>query len=295
MALSLCNSTVDKQGKELTIHGTPSFPMACYHDDLLAETIPWHWHEELEAGIVTEGEIIVAADSERHLLKAGDAFFVNASVLHTVWHGDTSASRIHSFVFHPRLVGGSLDSIFWTKYVGPLIHDPSLKLLTFDSRNNAPNDVRSIMQNAWQYCVDEPDGYEFRVRNELSRLLFHISNQYASLQKTPVEKDLRNGERIKLMLQYIHAHFSEEITTESIAGSALISASEALRCFHATIGMTPIQYVKQYRIQKAADYLLNTNLKVAEIGGLCGFQEMSYFARSFREVYGCSPTEYRKT
>ena len=60
------------------------------------------------------------------------------------------------------------------------------------------------------------------------------------------------------------------------------------------IGTTPIQYTKQLRIQKAVELLESTDQKVADIGALCGFQEMSYFAKSFREIKGCTPSIYRK-
>ena len=74
----------------------------------------------------------------------------------------------------------------------------------------------------------------------------------------------------------------------------MISVSEALRCFHNTIGLTPIQYLKNYRIQQAAAQLQNTDRKISEIGNACGFQEMSYFAKAFREIMGVTPSRYRK-
>ena len=98
---------------------------------------------------------------------------------------------------------------------------------------------------------------------------------------------------MKLMMQYISEHFSDEITIADLADCAMISESEVLRCFHNTIGNTPIQYVKQFRIHKAAALLTSTDLKIVDIGNFCGFQEMSYFAKSFKKIYGCTPTEYR--
>ena len=79
-----------------------------------------------------------------------------------------------------------------------------------------------------------------------------------------------------------------------IAGSASLSESECLRCFHNTIGTTPIQYLKSYRIKKAAELLSNTERKIVDIGMACGFQDMSYFAKAFRGIYGCTPSEYRR-
>ena len=92
----------------------------------------------------------------------------------------------------------------------------------------------------------------------------------------------------------IEARYSEEITLTQIAGSACISESECLRCFRSVIGCSPMQYVKQLRIQRAAELLKSTDWKICDIGMQCGFQEMSYFAKTFREVKRCTPKGYRE-
>ena len=294
MALSLCDSKTNAQGRELVDHGTALFPVACYHDDLSVETVPWHWHDELEAGIVTEGQAVIAGGSEKYTLEQGDGFFINAGVLHAVWQVDISHCRLHSVVFHPRLVGGSIDSVFWHNYIQPLLTDLSLKSICFRHSNNWQQEAINAVENAWQSCVTEKPGYEFQTRAFLSQLIFLLTDQRPKTQDRPSEKALRDGERIKTMLQYIQEHYYEELNIGQIANSALISDSECLRCFHSTIGTTPSQYVKQFRIQKAAELLSSTNRKIVDIGTQCGFQEMSYFAKAFRDIKGCTPSEYRQ-
>lgn len=96
------------------------------------------------------------------------------------------------------------------------------------------------------------------------------------------------------MLQYIQEHYNGELTLAQIAGSANISETECLRCFRRMLSCTPIQYVKQMRIQKAAELLVSTNRKISDIGMECGFQEMSYFAKIFRALTGNTPGAFRK-
>jgi len=74
----------------------------------------------------------------------------------------------------------------------------------------------------------------------------------------------------------------------------MISPSECLRCFRSTIGTPPIQYLKSFRVQKAAELLSSTSTKINEISSLCGFQDPSYFTRSFREIKGMTPNQYRQ-
>ncbi len=294
MALAECNAKVDATGRELAEHGNTGFPIACYHDDLMKDTVPWHWHDELEVAVVTEGEAVIAVDSERFRARAGEGFFINSGVLHSCWNVDTSACFFHSMVFHPRLVGGSIDSVYWTDYLQPLLDDKSLKSMILKPEVSYHQAVLELAEQAWQSCVREKPGYEFEVRNILSQLIFQISGHVGGTARHPSAKALRDDVRIKQMLQYIHSHYHEDISLAQIAKSASVSESECLRCFRNTIGTTPVQYLKSYRLQRAAGLLKNTAEKIVDVGVQCGFQDMSYFAKLFREVYGCSPTEFRE-
>lgn len=295
MAIAECISTVDPSGRELVVHGTAAFPIACYHDDLCRSEVPWHWHEELEAAIITEGRAIIASGREKYVLNPGEGIFINSGVLHGAWHADTPVCRIHSLVFHPRLVGGSLDSVFYQDYVRPLTENATLEDVFLAPGVVWQQEALSAMETAWQACFREDAGYEFRVRSALSELVWLLHSNLPGKRGVSDAHSGRSAERIKAMLSYIHLNYAGELSTRQIAASAMISESECLRCFRSTIGTTPIQYVKQYRIQQAAQLLSTTQERVSDIASRCGFQDMSYFTRSFREIKGCVPTEYRKS
>lgn len=295
MALSLCwPVTTDRQGRELLEHGTALFPVACYHDNVSEAEVPWHWHDELEAFVVESGTVRVAVNGAESTMKQGEGVFINAGALHGVWAAGEGPCRLRSIVFHPRLVGGGVDSILWQKYLEPLRSDPCRPCVYFTNSQEWERDALDAVQEAWQACVLETEGFEFTVRERLSKLIFLLAKYCPAMEKKPSEKILRDGERIKVMLQYIQEHYGEELTLAKIAQSAAVSENECLRCFRSMTGSSPIQYVKQVRIQKAAELLETTDQKISEIGVACGFQEMSYFARVFREVKGCTPKKYRR-
>lgn len=294
MAISLCNSITDESGRELLVHGTTAFPIACYYDDFREMDVPWHWHEEFEAVRITGGSCVVAAGNQKFTLHAGEGFFINSEILHGAWDPKGTGCIFHSLVFHPRLVGGSLDSVFHQEYVQPILCHPALEIIPLSPAVAWQAQVLDAIEEAWQQCRQEPDGYVFRVRNALSQLIWLLHSHMPMRPSRSHSKANRDAERIKTMLSFVHAHYSGEISTGAIASSAMISESECLRCFRSTIGTTPIQYVKQYRIQQAAILLASTGEKISDIAGQCGFQDMSYFTRTFRELKGCVPTEYRK-
>jgi len=294
MALSICGSKTNKHSKELINHGSALFPVACYDDDLSQIDVTWHWHGEWEALVITHGSAVIAVGSEKYKLRQDEGFFINTGVLHAAWEFQSAGCRLHSVVFHPRLVGGSMDSVFWQGYIQPLLQDDQLKCVHLDGSAFWHQEMISSIEAAWQHGVAEEDGYEFEVRSALSRMTALLKQNQTSLHSPPSEKELRDNRRLKIMLQYIQEHYMEELSISQIAQSAMVSESECLRNFRSTIGTPPIQYVKQFRMQQAIQLLMTTQKKVGDIGAECGFVDTSYFIKTFRELKGCTPGEYRQ-
>lgn len=112
--LSDCSSfCVDQSNQEQQKHGTAAFPAACYLDDLEQSSVSWHWHEELEVIVVAEGEALVVVGTRTYIVRAGDGLLISTGTLHSCQAEPGSGCRLHSLVFHPRLVGGSMESIFY--------------------------------------------------------------------------------------------------------------------------------------------------------------------------------------
>ena len=291
--LSSCNTTVDRYYREQLRHGTTAFPYACYHDDLTREEVPWHWHPELEAAIVTEGSVRAVISGEQFDLNEGDGFFVNTGILHSCHALTPERCRLHSMCFHPRLVGGGTESAFHQKYVLPVTENKGFGGIALRRGVDWQAEALDRLEEAWQACVREPAHYDLKVRHALSGAMAALSDHMASLHAGLSPKSLRDGERIKAMLTFIMENYGEEINTAAIARSASISESECLRCFRSTIGTTPIKYLREYRIEQAAGQLAGGDAAIADIAARCGFWDISYFTKTFREMKGLTPKEYR--
>lgn len=288
-----CSVQTNMQGEELREHGTRLFPVACYLDVLPRDEIAWHWHNELELGLIVNGSVVVETGSDSRRLYAGEGFFINSNILHAAVSADGGTGEIHSVVFHPRAVSGSTDNIIWQKYLKPLMENQACPGFYLTPDVVWQKQVLDCLGFLWQSAVQEPFGFEIRIRNELSTAVALLSENQPVVSKKSFGKAQRDNARIKEMLSFIQADYDRELTIEDIASACAISASECIRCFRATINTTPIAYLKSYRLQQAAIKLQLTTDKISVIAESCGFQEMSYFARAFKEVYGCTPSEYR--
>ena len=265
-----CSLQTDARGMELAEHGSALFPVSCYDEDLVQTPVAWHWHEDLEILVITEGTARIDTGTERLLLPRGQGLFINAGMLHSIHSSEGGPCALRSLVFHPRLAGGSADSIFWQNYIQPLVQNEGLKYVLLDGSLPWHPEAFQSFWTAWDACARETFGYEFQVRSSLSWLLFLLFSHRPADASPP------------------------SATTAEIAASAGISESEALRCFRSTIGMPPVRYLRQYRVERAAALLSSSQYKISEIGSMCGFGDASYFTKLFREQKGCTPTQYRQ-
>ena len=126
MAVTSSLVPVDERGRETKQHGTSEFPAAAYRTRLY-HAVPWHWHEYLEAGLVRQGTVRLAIGNSVRILHAGEGFVLNADTLHALRRQNREACELISLVFSPRIVAGSMESVFWQKYMSPLLKNPVLK------------------------------------------------------------------------------------------------------------------------------------------------------------------------
>lgn len=291
----LCEPDIvsDAQGRELVQHGTALFPIACYAEDLSTYSVAWHWHEEFEYILAEQGALSVNVNKTRLTLQTGQGVFINSGVLHAVELAGKEPALLHSGVFHPRLVGG-MDTIFWQDLIRPLLQPGAPAYFLLEEAVPWQGQILADLRAAWEAVADEPFDYENKVRYHLASALRYLTAHGQIRTDKVSQQEQIAAERMKQMLRYVEEHYAEELTVEQIAGCVALSESACLRAFRQMLGITPIQYVKQYRVERAAELLRSTSMKTGEVGAECGFTDGSYFIKTFRELKHCTPKEYRQ-
>ncbi|MEX0322815.1 MAG: helix-turn-helix domain-containing protein [Puniceicoccaceae bacterium] len=102
------------------------------------------------------------------------------------------------------------------------------------------------------------------------------------------------AEEMKPVLDYIHTSYATRINFVKLAKSVNMSISKLERRFKHYFGISPLQYSMRQRVIIAAEYLLRTNLTIAEIAVQVGFYDQTTLTRHFRKHKGTTPLKYRK-
>ena len=119
----------------------------------------------------------------------------------------------------------------------------------------------------------------------------HSLLEILTLCSTPKEPSI--GELAVSIRDYISRHYPEHLTPESLADRFNLSVPSLYRFFSQTFGMSPCNYINEYRLQRAALLLEHRNDPVKEISAAVGFSDEFYFSKLFKKRYGFSPKTYR--
>ena len=247
-----------------------------------------HWHEDLQFIYVISGTICVKTLEEEEILSAGEGIFINKNVVHLVDKIDTC--KYKSFLFPDYFL-----SFYQSSPAGKLTHDitdnASVTLTVLYDKKEWCRKVLDILRELVVIEENEKDDlYSYEVLSRLSSLWLVMLRNLSRTEQMPENV---TSIRTRKFLQFIAAHYSEDVTLDELAGSAGVSKSECLRCFKTALQTTPYKYLMDYRLSKAARLLKETDLPVSEIAIQTGFNGQSYFGKCFKEKMNLSPSEYR--
>ncbi|MBT2755841.1 response regulator [Mesobacillus foraminis] len=128
---------------------------------------------------------------------------------------------------------------------------------------------------------------------ELRKILFQQIDdlsEFITQKQYPVQSD---NAIMKKALNYIHEHYTEELTLQLVSGHVHISRNYFSILFKRTVGKNFIDYVIDLRIHKAKELLKTTSLKIYEVAEQSGFNDVKYFSKLFKRMMGSSPVDFR--
>ena len=291
---------VDQKMCEIQEHGTREFPFQVYYNDFSHfrdHLEDWHCHAEMEFTVALKGSLECGLNEKRYRIGAGEGIFINSGVLHMYRVlGKCEDSESISIVFLPQFLSGGTENLIFRKFIEPVMEDARMRGEPLRRTGGWQEELLVCLRRI--YCLSREDGWltEMTLRNQLSQA-WEIFIRNCAREQDAEEKTSREivyEERARKILQFIQEHYSEDITVEDVAAQVHISRTECFRCFQKITGQSPKSYLNSYRIRQAMRQLETTDDSITAICFSCGFNNMSYFVKRFRESAGVSPGKYRE-
>lgn len=283
----------DENMMETIQHGSKEYPFRFYYDNLELfdfHCIEWHWHTEFELVYVETGTVYFGISDKQFALSEGQGVFINSKILHRYF--SQGKAIVPNFVLMPVFIAAQ-DSLIYQKYVLPIMASP-MDYQIFSQDIPWQAEVLSLMRE--MMAAQEKASDVELVNSYLIQKIWHILYQNTDIEHMGKKENYSASSqaRLQLMMQYIHQDFAYNISLSDIADQAKVSKSTALNLFHRYLGISPVTYLVNYRLQEAAKLLASTEKKVTVISKDTGFDSVDYFCKAFKKYYKLTPTEYRK-
>jgi AraC family transcriptional regulator len=117
---------------------------------------------------------------------------------------------------------------------------------------------------------------------------------HARATLTPAVHGVVRGHAVTAV-NILRTRLAESWTLNALAEEAHLSRSQLVRSFDATVGMSPMAYLRQMRVERMARLLVSTDLSIAEAARSVGWRNQFHASQCFHAAYGISPTEYRRS
>ena len=153
--------------------------------------------------------------------------------------------------------------------------------------------MAGVIDALFSAMESKAQGYQLVVQGCLYQL-FGIVLQKGYYQTSPVKgsRNYKKVSQLKQALRLIEENYAAPLTLEQLSAAAGMSPKYFCRFFQEMTQHTPIEYLNIYRIERACYQLIATDRSVTEIAFSCGYNDLSYFIKTFKRYKGVTPKRY---
>ncbi len=238
------------------------------------ECIRMHWHDRMELLRVRKGSMAVGCATQKGRVAEGEMLIVPPKVPH--WAVAEEQGVEYDVVMFD--VRAYYNEIPLCKKQLPALYDgrARLEMVTADPATVGLFDA-----------IHRAEPSLSAVGTVYQLLDAFFARHLLALTDAPAEAGARK------IIDYIEEHFASELTSASLAAHFGYTDAHFCRKFKEATGLTPTNYIRIYRLERANDLLKAGDLQVSEVAARCGFADANYFTRCFKKHFGNPPSRIK--
>ncbi|MGW5360543.1 helix-turn-helix domain-containing protein [Actinopolymorpha pittospori] len=234
---------------------------------------PW-----CELWLIREGECAIAIGEETAVARAGEVAILPP--------GRSRASANHQGTEPLSLIGFGCSLLLFETV--DLVAQLPLPLLLKQPTDRLRDLIGEVVRSAAGGGADRV----FRARAYAELALADVIEQSGTaLPGTIPGLALRS--EVRAALAFIGDHYAERLDLATLARAVHLSPKRLAYCFREALGVTPMAYLRRYRLERAREHLIASDLPITQIAYSTGFQEPAHFSRAFRTHFGISARTLR--
>ncbi len=267
-------------------HGTPNFPVEYYRIDKSHPryVMPLHWHKEYEIIKVQSGSLTVYLNNVKYELTEGDCLFVEGGCLK---RGYPNNCVYDCLVFDVSVLNDRIGN--YSKNLFSDLNGPDTQYINLISRSDTEilatvDKLLEITESGGTLYEIKTIGLLYLLFYDLYRLKYIFNSKNAAVDKSM--------QTVISLIEWIDEHISEHITLCEISKAVKLSEKYICRIFKEYTSKTIIDYLNERRIEKACAEMISKSITEAAFNS--GFNDLSYFCKTFKRYKNTTPSKYKK-
>ncbi|MCK9399448.1 MAG: AraC family transcriptional regulator [Bacteroidales bacterium] len=253
-----------------------------------------HYHDFVEIVIIIDGQGVQVVEAHEYLVSAGDVFVLQGNQSH--YFKEAGKVDIVNVMFEEtkkiNLIPDRIKQL--EGYNALFILEPNYR-----ERDHFKNKLKlnreelakieSIINEMFQEMQNREEGYDIILRNRFQELIVLLCRHYTKIGSTEARSLIRIGK----VIEFLENNPDRKIYIKDMASLANMSVRNFQRNFVRALGLSPINYLIQVRLQRARKLLRETDLKIMDIADITGFTDISHFIKCFKKYFKVTPYKYR--
>lgn len=251
------------------------------YDNVENEEYPLHWHDALEIIMPLANSFTAVCEGKEYAMAERDILLIPAGTLHTL---QAQPGERLIMLFDNRIIrdNPALSEIYTA--INSPVHITA-------EQNDLLEPVGELIKDIYTIYSDFKELSEAHIYIKLLSALILIAQH--RLRQISISSDTAYGEKFRSVLRYIDQNYYNDIDLDELASLAGYSRFYFSRIFKKYCGTTFIAFLNQRRVKAAEIFLLQKDMSVTEIAMRVGFSSLTTFNRVFKEIKGCTPTDFR--
>ena len=268
-------------------HGTPYFPVEyyCLYNEHPRYVMAAHWHKEYELIRVISGKLTVYLNTVKYELYSGECLFVEGGCL---MRGYPENCVYECLVFDTALLERRAKDGAGKGLMD--IGTSNNEFKNFIDRGDTA--ILRVIEKIFEVMRTGGAYFELETISLLYRLFYELFLAGYIVKKRNITGD-KGIKTVISILKWIEEHNSEQITLERISAESGLSEKYLCRIFKEYTSKTIMDHVNESRIEKAC--VAMETISITEAAFSSGFNDLSYFCKTFKKYKGMTPSEYKKS
>jgi AraC family L-rhamnose operon regulatory protein RhaS len=238
---------------------------------------------------ITSGSGQVIINDQSYPISPGAIYLVHPKAV-TTYNINGEKLELYNILFDKSFLGSDLETLKDERDFFAIFANPSadnLNPLLYIQNTNKT--IKNLINNMYTEYQNKEANYKIYLKLKLLELL--ILMQRSGNKKL---RKLTCNELTSYLNHLLESDYQNNISLKYLAEKVGITPNHLCTIYRQNTNTSIVQKLKEIRLQKAEKLLTKTQLTISEICFECGFNDLSYFYRTFVTVYKCNPGNYRK-